>query len=659
MSSGQWEVVGKSKKSQNGKVKTVKEEDKKPTKNGPKLEDVVAPKSYYSGMEIDDTRKSTKDSKKIGDKKNKKKSEPAKPKPPKTIEEALEAIDPMELANIITTNRVRFTNAPLVWLKEIASFLNSKTQIDVDDPTFSNYPLNYPLCVMPVEIRKPLESVLHEAGKANTQLFFDVTLTAIANDMTRGQSVNGHRILLQMLAHNCPDFCVASLAKSVTLRNSYQNRPPIGLSLLWVLGQGGLSNFAVGMKAWQELFLPIVELKNYSKYAINYLEEILARHGNMASTKVSFEQLIAMFDMVNNKRNALSKELSNDLIKQLSKYKDIYFSKSGNKLQVSFNHLMKKLPNQYLSGSALDPYHRVMVESLVDCLHQDDSCNATWRQLFSRCSKQSATLMEYIDTNWDVVSPRLKKKSLRATVIQFQEVCGETLRGKKKDETVVKANKICQDILDRMKSTRRFPWLWASFLLLVGIAGLVAYDVQRVGGDFPKSTTGKLMKDLGILEQSQYAWQKTLSTSARGYLWLETNAPIYYTLTVEAVSPYAQLSKEALIVGSKKLGILYGNMRDYIVEKTPVVVSTIDQYAPGVIDTVQGYAISGFTAVRKYSNDYYQLTADYLKTKVFVGEWAPEILQSKTELALNATRFHMTSYFHWFRHQVHVYSEIP
>lgn len=40
MSSGQWEVVGKSKKSQNGKVKNSKDDDKKPTKNGPKLEDV-------------------------------------------------------------------------------------------------------------------------------------------------------------------------------------------------------------------------------------------------------------------------------------------------------------------------------------------------------------------------------------------------------------------------------------------------------------------------------------------------------------------------------------------------------------------------------------------------------------------------------------------
>lgn len=133
-----------------------------------------------------------------------------------------------------------------------------------------------------------------------------------------------------------------------------------------------------------------------------------------------------------------------------------------------------------------------------------------------------------------------------------------------------------------------------------------------------ESATGKLFKDLGVLEHSQRAWQKTLSTSARGYLWLETNAPIYYSQTVEVCKPYSQLSKDFIIVAVKKAGLLYGNVREYIIEKTPVVLSTIEQYAPGLVDSVQGYASTGCEVVKKYSNDYYQLTAEYLKTKVFV-----------------------------------------
>lgn len=135
---------------------------------------------------------------------------------------------------------------------------------------------------------------------------------------------------------------------------------------------------------------------------------------------------------------------------------------------------------------------------------------------------------------------------------------------------------------------------------------------------FTESATGRLLNDLGVLEHSQRAWQKTLSTSARGYLWLETNAPIYYTLTVETCTPYVLLSRELVYLASKKVGVLYLNTVDYVAEKTPVVLATIEQYAPGLVDNVQSYTASGFEAVKKHSNDYYKLTTEYLTTKVFV-----------------------------------------
>lgn len=661
MSSGQWEVVGKSKKPQNGKVKPPKDEEKKSPKNGMKVDDgapqSVPVKSFYAGMEIDDSKPKKKDSEKKRKLAEKKAAE--KPKPPKTIEAALQLVDPTELATVITTNKVRFSNAPLVWLKEVAGFLNSKIQIEVEDPTFPNQPAKYPACVVPPELRTQLKSVLDSAGKPNAQLFFDVSLTALANDMSRGQLVNGHRILLQMLALEYPEFCVASISKSASLRNSYQNRPPIGLSLLWALGQGGNIDFGIGLQVWQEIFFPIIDLKNYTKYIITYLGKIIERNPKMENNKVSHEKFFAMLDLVNSKRISLPKDQSSDLIEQLSKFKDIVFKDASNKLQVTFNQLMKKLPNQYLSGNTLDSYNKVIVQSLVDCLAKDDSCNATWRQLFHKCCKQSATLLDYISNNWEEVSPKLKQKSLKATVLQYKEVSVEALKGKKKDETVVKANKSCQDILDRMTSTRRFPWVGASLFLLLAIVGLISYDVSRVNGNFPKSTTGRLLKDVGLLEHTQFAWQKTLSTSARGYIWLETNTPIYYTKTVEFTKPYAELARDVFIVGAKKTGALYENVKEYIALKTPVVVSTIDQYAPGFIENVQGYTASGWAFVKKHSCEYYHISTEYLKTKVFVGEWAPEILQNKTESALNVTRDHVSSYYLWLRQQVNVYSEIP
>lgn len=84
------------------------------------------------------------------------------------------------------------------------------------------------------------------------------------------------------------------------------------------------------------------------------------------------------------------------------------------------------------------------------------------------------------------------------------------------------------------------------------------------------------------------------------------------------MKPYSLLTKDLLIVTGKKAGIFFANIKDYVVAKTPVVIATIEQYVPGLLDNVKSYSASGYQAVVKYSSDYYQLSADYLKTKVFV-----------------------------------------
>lgn len=99
---------------------------------------------------------------------------------------------------------------------------------------------------------------------------------------------------------------------------------------------------------------------------------------------------------------------------------------------------------------------------------------------------------------------------------------------------------------------------------------------------------------------------------------METNAPVYYAQTVEVLKPYSVLTKDLATITVKKAGVFYNNIRDYVVVKTPVVIATIEQYVPGLVDNVKNYSAAGYEKVVKYSSDYYQLSANYLKTKVFV-----------------------------------------
>lgn len=93
-----------------------------------------------------------------------------------------------------------------------------------------------------------MEKAVEKSGANTCQTFFDVTLTAMANDMSKNHPALGHKIWLQFLAHNNPNVTVTNLSRYQDLKTSYQNRQNIFLSILWALGQGGVKDFNSGLK---------------------------------------------------------------------------------------------------------------------------------------------------------------------------------------------------------------------------------------------------------------------------------------------------------------------------------------------------------------------------------------------------------------------------
>ncbi|XP_029673763.1 transmembrane protein 214-like, partial [Formica exsecta] len=197
----------------------------------------------------------------------KKKQEP-KEKPPKTIKDALNAISVQELNELLTTAQIRFPEAPLLWLKELDAFLNIKIPISKEDTIFSGKPKDYPLSLVPKAISSIFEQAVEMAGQQTIQIFYENTLTAMATDMVKGIPVIGHKIFLQLLAHLNPEMTAANISKLISVRNSYENRKNIGLSLLWAWSQAGKKNLAVGLKIWHEIMSPMLETKSYSSYVV-------------------------------------------------------------------------------------------------------------------------------------------------------------------------------------------------------------------------------------------------------------------------------------------------------------------------------------------------------------------------------------------------------
>lgn len=212
---------------------------------------------------------------------------------------------------MLATNQARFPDAPLVWLKDILAYLCVKIPIESNDPVFGNKPADYPLSVVPNSIRSILENAITVAGSKTVQIFYENTLTAMANEMIKGTPVVGHKIFLQYLAYQQPETVISNISKLITLRNSYQNRKPIGLSLLWALAQGGQKNLTVGIKIWHEVMAPMLEMKNYASYVIQIFENLVSVHGS--TTNFNSELYLSVADDVYNGKYNIPASIEKEL----------------------------------------------------------------------------------------------------------------------------------------------------------------------------------------------------------------------------------------------------------------------------------------------------------------------------------------------------------
>ena len=70
--------------------------------------------------------------------------------------------------------------------------------------------------------------------------------------------MTGWKILTQLLAETSPTLVTAHISRYIELRNSYQNRPAVGLAILWSTGQAGLKSLHSGIKG--KLFIVLMNI---------------------------------------------------------------------------------------------------------------------------------------------------------------------------------------------------------------------------------------------------------------------------------------------------------------------------------------------------------------------------------------------------------------
>ncbi|XP_042336240.1 transmembrane protein 214 isoform X1 [Sceloporus undulatus] len=517
----------------------------------------------------------------------------------RTLEEALKALDVSELQKELDKSLSMFPENPSVWLKDLAGYLNYKLQSPKSDPTLSQHPHDYPICLINKELRNVIKSLLSKAAGV-LELFFDHCIYTMLQelDKTPGESLHGYRICIQAVLLDKPRVATADLSKQVILEagcrrrkqgsimavrawqsmthctlfqdfaqnhflwpggtvvkclscsrsltnhkylellRSHQSRPAKCLTIMWALGQAGFADLTEGLKVWLGIMLPVLGIKSLSPFAITFLDRLLMMHPNLTKGfgMIGPKDFFPLLDFAFMPNNSLSPSLQDQLRQLYPRLKVLGF---GAKPETTLHTYFPSFLSRTLPSCPAD-MRKELLNCLTECLNLDPLSFSVWKQLYVKHLSQSSLLLNHFLDTWDKTSKKVRK-SLQETVHSFKVTNDElALKGPNNAEDVAACQTVCKSLLLKMK-TSRFPWLRLALVFLVFSAGFLMHDM-RTHGSFQASASARVLRYSGILSASQQAWNKVSHFSAEGYSWLEANVPLYYSHVATVLGPNLELA---------------------------------------------------------------------------------------------------------------------
>lgn len=675
--SEQWEVVSKSRKQKNlDKKVSAHNEQKRIAAQLPKLEELLPTQRYRnlfgssnnnnskshspakSSSSASSSSKANKSPVKKHTAKNastQKRTTSAAASKPKTLELALRNITRDDFAAQLEQVKLSCPGSELRWLSHIALYFNEALSYDCD-PIFSGRSAQYPSNLASASLKYSIVEFLGSVGEQNLEYFFYSLLDSMSTDLNNNQTVAGYKLILQLIGQNWPNICSRNLAKTALLRNSYQNRSNICLSILWAIGQGGYQSLNEGVRVWQNLMLPNLELKQYTKFVVEYMERALSAAAVRKTAdplQINQQEFFATYNALNAPYNHLPKEWQQSLKRSARLLLQHYINSP-----VRHANIFLTLFREISAGSK----QTNEIEGCISCLLSSgrDDCLRVWRMNYKKQQLPSLLLLKAINDNWTTSTHELATSTVYHSFLQDVANLNEELQGSKRNEghlddlkevllsvqekssTQQKKNK--QKAAAEKKKCGCCKWTLGSIFIIALIAGALYYDTEVNGkGVFEKSATGKVLKNAGVLPHVQKSWYTVMGAGARGYKWAEVNVPPYAEPVIKTTCDLWKLARNAACNA-------YQNGKGYFGAKWPVVAKFIDQYVPNSSGKIEAFA----AGVSDLAASSYEKAAALIKEKVLVGRLSPENINQ----ALNQTRNAALEYYNQFHKKVDAYAKL-
>merc|ERR1712198_221918 len=335
--------------------------------------------------------------------------------------------------------------------------------------------------------------MVQKCSDSMKETFLETCIANTAHELQKGQNVVGWNMLTQLIAETNPSLVTAHIPRYIELRNSYQNRPVIGQAILWSVGQAGAKSLHSGMKVWLEIMLPVMTMKHYSKFVVNYIIELMQIHKITEATKmnkpvVDLQNFITIQDAVFIVSNQINKEYARNLKQHYPALRAICVAGCSN--HEMFPELLPRLSTVTMPDQMLDT-----LELLSQCLVSTQAAIVHWHKLYTSNLAQSAQLIQYLDTNWTKYKSRLDVPEFHDTLEAFQDYNSSVINKEGLDLAISGCDSLESKF--RRGNMSWFPWKTMSLLLLVSTAAIINADIQKHGGKFEKSNVGIFLQDIG------------------------------------------------------------------------------------------------------------------------------------------------------------------
>ncbi|XP_060653969.1 transmembrane protein 214 isoform X1 [Drosophila nasuta] len=690
MSNNQWEVVAKSRKQRNLEKKvTAHTEQKRIAAQLPKLEELLPTQQYrnlFGNHNNNNNNKShspAKSTSSVASASSKSKSprksnnnaksnatagggaggngDAAKKQAkqtstkPKTLEQAMKQITPDDFAAQVAQVKISCPGSELRWLSNIASYLNGALSYDCD-PVFSGRSAQYPSNLASSALKQSILEFLSSVGETNLEYFFYSLLDSMATELNNGQHVAGYKFVLQLIGQHWPSICSHNMAKTALLRNSYQNRSNICLSILWAIGQGGHQSLTEGVKVWQNLMLPNLELRSFSKFVVEHIERVLLAAVARKTDDhllINQQEFFYCYNSLNSTYNNLPKELQQSLKRSARLLLQRYIQSPVKQANI-FLTLLREIKTD--GGK-----QRNEIDGCISCLLSSgaDDCFKVWRMNYKKQQLPSLLLLRAIDNDWTDSTKLLAQSEAYHAFLQDVRGLNEELQSaKRKDIYVDDLQSVLKTVQEKSSAQQKknkqnasqkkkcgcCKWALGSIFIIALIAGALCYDTETNGkGVFEKSATGKILKNAGVLPHVQKAWYVTMGASARGYKWAEEHVPPYAEPALKTGCNLWKLARNACCNA-------YTNGLNYWRLKWPAVAKFIDQYVPDLSKKLEAFA----AGAKDVAVNSYEKSATIIKEKVLVGRFSPENINQ----ALNQTRNAALEYYNQFHKKVDAYAKL-